>query len=395
MKKGRMFFILLVDIFAIVYLYKSSNISNNNVIEGNLFINSTSRDFRDSKDLKDVKVSGDLGDGAIILKPNKLKGIYTSSIINTSPFQYLILSWNSDTPKGTSIDIEARVFVKTIGSNNKLEEKWSDWLSWGTWGTTIKRASATGVIDDEVAYVNTDTLAVKGENGETASKIQYRIILNSNKQGITPRVNLISGALRSTLPGKEIKKVLRERTDLSSLKVLNVPRFSQMIRDPLIASYICSPTSIAMILSYYGTDLLPEESAWGVYDYNYDGFGNWSFNVAYASSFGYRAYVDYSTIEELKREIHSGHPVAVSVKYKNSENIEENLPVVDGAPVKWTDGHLIVVCGFTNENGIDYVVVNDPAASSNEGVRVKYKLDQFREAWSKFGNVAYIIHEES
>jgi uncharacterized protein YvpB len=146
-----------------------------------------------------------------------------------------------------------------------------------------------------------------------------------------------------------------------------------------------------MVLNYYGTHILPEESAWGVYDYNYNGFGNWPFNTAYASSFGYSAYVDYSTIEGLKREIYNGHPVVVCVQYKNNVNINEDLPVVDGAPIESTYGHLIVVCEFTRENGTDYVVINDSAASNDKYVRVKYKLDQFEAAWAKSGNAACII----
>jgi uncharacterized protein YvpB len=245
-----------------------------------------------------------------------------------------------------------------------------------------------------VAYVDTDTLVVKGSNGETANKIQYRVTLNTNADGVTPSVRLISGTIRNSLPGQGINKVFTNNPDLSNLKVLSVPQFSQMVRDPSIANSICSATSIAMILNYYGTRILPEESAWGVYDYKYDGFGNWPFNTAYASSFGYNAYVDYSTIEGLKREIYYGHPVAVSVQYKNSVNVEADLPVVDGAPIESTYGHLIVVCGFTNENGTNYVIINDSAASNNEGVRVKYKLDQFEAAWEKSGNAAYIIHEK-
>jgi uncharacterized protein YvpB len=369
--------------------------ADSNFSEGNIFIHSTSGDFAvNASTLENVGISNNIGDGAIILKSGKLKGVYTSNIMNTSPFNNLVLSWNSDTPEGTSIRVEARVYVKTMNSNGQLTEKWSNWLTWGTWGTFIKRASGTGVTDDPVAYVATDTLVVKGSNGQTASKIQYRVTLNTNSYTVTPSVRLISGALRNTLPNQGINKVFTNNPDLSNLKVLDVPQFSQMIRDPSIANSMCSATSIAMILNYYGTQILPEQSAWGVYDYKYNGFGNWPFNTAYASSFGYKAYVDYSTIEGLKREIYYGHPVAVSVKYKNSVNVNANLPVVDGAPIASTYGHLIVVCGFTKENGTDYIIVNDSAAPNNTGVRVKYKLDQFEKAWAESGNIAYIIHEK-
>ncbi|WML34281.1 cell wall-binding repeat-containing protein [Clostridium sp. OS1-26] len=373
----------------------ATNGTETNINDGNLFVYSTSSDFADNAaSLEDVEISNNIGDGAIVLKSDKLKGVYTSNIIGTSQFNYFVPSWDSDTPEGTSIQVEARVFVKTLDANGVWSEKWSNWLSWGSWGTFIKRASGTGVTDETAAYVDTDTLTIKGGSGETASKIQYRITLNTNKSGVTPSVRLISGTIRNTLPGQGVNKVFSDNPDLSNLKVLDVPQFSQMVREPSIANSICSATSIAMILNYYGTNILPEQSAWGVYDYKYDGFGNWPFNTAYASSFGYKTYVDYSTIEGLKREIYYGHPVAVSVQYKNSADVKGNLPVVDGAPIESTNGHLIVVCGFTKENGTDYIVINDSAAANNEGVRVKYKLDQFKEAWARSGNVAYIIREK-
>lgn len=364
-------------------------------IDRNIFIYSTSSDFAiNATGLEDVEISNDIGDGPIVLKSDTLKGVYTSKIIDTSEFDNLVFSWNSDTPEGTSIQVEARVFAKTLDSNGQLTEKWSNWLSWGIWGTFIKRSSGTGITDDSVAYVDTDTLVIKGSNGQTANKIQYRVTLNTNTYGVVPSVRLISGTLRNTIPDQGINNEFTYDPYLSNSKVLDVPRFSQMIRDPSIANSICSATSIAMILNYYGTHILPEECAWGVYDYNYDGFGNWPFNTAFASSFGYRAYVDYSTIEGLKKEIYYGHPVAVSVAYKNSVNVTANLPVVDGAPIESTNGHLIVVCGFTNENGTEYIIINDPGAANDEGVRVKYKLDQFEAAWAKFGNIAYIIHDK-
>jgi uncharacterized protein YvpB len=351
------------------------------VLDRNIFIYTTSSDFAvNTAGLKDVEISNDIGDGAIVLKSDTLKGVYTSNIIDTNEFNNLVFSWNSDTPEGTSIQVEARVFAKTLDSNGQL--------------TFIKRASGNGITDDSVAYVDIDTLVIKGSNGQTADKIQYRVTLNTNIYGVTPSVRLISGTIRKTIPDQGINNVSTYASYLLTPKVLDVPRFSQMVRDPSIANSICSATSVAMILNYYGTHILPEESAWGVYDYNYNGFGNWPFNTAYAASFGYRAYVEYSTIEGLKREIYYGHPVAVSVAYKNSVNVKADLPVVDGAPIESTYGHLIVVCGFTNENGTEYIIVNDPSAANDEGVRVKYKLDQFEAAWAKFGNIAYIIHEK-
>ena len=352
-------------------------------VQGNSLIQSTESDFSENaSSMENVDISGNNGDGAITLKSGAQNGVYTSSPFNTNLFNKLVLSWSSDTPEGTSIQLEARVMTGN--------DSWSNWLSFGIWGTSIRRSSGTGVTDDAVAKVDVDTLVVK--DGQMARKIQYRVIFNSDRSGVAPTVRLVSGALRNTNPGQGIGKVFTDNPDLSNLRVLDVPQFSQMVRDPSIAHYICSPTSVAMILNYYGTAVQPEDSAWGAYDYSCDEFGNWPFNTAYASSFGYTAYVDYSTIDGLKREIASGHPAVASVAYKNSVYVDEDLPVIDGAPISYTYGHLIVVCGFVNEGGTEYIVINDPAADSDAGVRVRYRLDQFAAAWAESGNITYIIH---
>ncbi|WP_296558431.1 C39 family peptidase [uncultured Acetobacterium sp.] len=358
-------------------------------VPGNLMTQTTSSDFNDNAmGLDRVVITGNADDGAIMLQSGHQSGVYTSNVFNASPFTKAVLSWSTDTPAGTLIQVEARV-CESDGSG-QANENWSDWLSFGQWGTTIKRASGIGNTDSPLAKIDVDTLVVK--NGKTANKIQYRVILHSGATGVTPTVRLIAVALRNANPGQGISKVFTDNPDLSNLPVLNVPQLSQMVREPSIADSICSPTSVAMILNYYGTPVQPEAAAWGSYDYGYQDFGNWPFNTAYAASFGYHAYVDYSTIEGLKREIAGGHPVVVAVAYKNSAGVSGNLPVVNGAPIRSTYGHLIVVCGFTQENGTDYIIINDPAAASNGGVRVRYRLDQFAAAWAESGNIAYIIH---
>ncbi|PKM61533.1 MAG: hypothetical protein CVU99_03045 [Firmicutes bacterium HGW-Firmicutes-4] len=360
-------------------------------VPGNLMIQTTTSDFNDhAVGLDRVEIAANSGDGEIRLQSGQQSGVYTSNIFNASPFTKTVLSWDTDTPAGTLVQVEARVCENAVDGNGQSTENWSDWLSFGQWGTSIKRSSGIGTMDSPLAKIEVDTLVVK--NGKTANKIQYRVILHSGTPGVTPTVRLIAMALRNANPGQGITKVFTDHPDLANLPVLNVPQFSQMVREPSIADSICSPTSVAMMLNYYGTAVQPETAAWGAYDYGADEFGNWPFNTAYAASFGYLTYVDYSTIEGLKREIAGGYPVAVAVAYKNSAGVSANLPVIDGAPIRLTYGHLIVVCGFTNENGTEYIIINDPAATSNAGVRVRYRLDQFAAAWAESGNLAYIIH---
>jgi uncharacterized protein YvpB len=319
-------------------------------------------------------------------------GIFTSDIIYTVPFQYLVLSWNADTPKGTAIIIEAQVLINKDG--NKL---WSSWLSFGKWCSEDVRYSACKTDHtNELAYIDTDTIKIKGLSGETATAVRYRITLSTSDPKITPTLKLVSGTLRNTehsegAPDLYASYSLPEINNIN--KELRVPRFSQMLRDPKIAGVICSPTSMTMILNYYGLNLVPEETAAGVYDKEYDGFGNWPFNTAFAGSKGFKAYVVYcNSIYDLKSEIYNDHPLAVSVKYKNSQEVDAKLPVIHGAPITKTNGHLIVVCGFTKEADKEYVIVNDPAAASNEAVRLKYLLEEFDAAWKTSGRVAYIVH---
>ena len=176
-------------------------------------------------------------------------------------------------------------------------------------------------------------------------------------------------------------------------EILETPCFSQYERDQSIASIICSPTSLTMVLNRMGENLIVEEVAWNCYDYKYEGFGNWAFNVAFAGSLGYEAYIEYGSPEALQREISNGYPVVVSVKYTNDINNKE-YPYIENAPLT-TSGHLIVVCGIeVDENGERYVVVNDPSGSDNESVRRKYKLEEFLAAWNKSNNAMYVVNKK-
>ena len=147
-----------------------------------------------------------------------------------------------------------------------------------------------------------------------------------------------------------------------------------------------------MLLNRRNENLIVEETAWSCFDYDYEAFGNWLFNVAFASSLGYESFVEYGNLKSLKREIYSGYPVAVSVKYTNDINNLE-YPYIENAPIT-TAGHILVVRGFEKKDGIDYVVVNDPAGKSNESVTRRYKLSEFENAWHRGSNIMYVIHDK-
>ncbi|MDR3588219.1 MAG: C39 family peptidase [Negativicutes bacterium] len=300
------------------------------------------------------------------------QGVYLSPVIQTVPFDALIVSWNADTPPGTAITVEAQVLV---------EKKWSDWFSWGVWGD--KAASADNPFS-WVARMDVDTLELKG--GKKATAIRYRLKLSSHDPKTTPAVRLIALTIKNKDRSKEATATA---VSGSFERDLTVPPYSQARRDPKIASRICSPTSLSMVMAYHGIQVAPETAAWGSYDTKRDLFGNWTFNAAYAARCGLTAYVAYlDSLTDLKLEIAQGYPVVAAVWYRSSEAVAQPLPVLHGAPIDYTEGHLVVVRGFKVRGGKEYVLVNDPAGADEAGVYREYLAAEFEAAWVK---VAYII----
>lgn len=359
------------------------------MVNGNLILHNSYENFKNGS-FENTKFSeNNLG---IALVPNNKcyqnAGIYISEIISTPEFEYGILSWNALTPPNTRIQLYGRVLVDNV---------WSSWLSWGTWTTTGDRYSlSTNESCDNIASVSTDTLMVKGDN-KVATAFQYKVRLISEDIENSPIIKLISFSIRNPLPNKSIIKVYDNEVTYEDLdmdnKILSIYNYSQMTKDPKIAGVMCSATSSSMVLKYHGVDITPEEVAWSVYDSIYEGFGNWPFNTAFISTFGLTAYIDYfNSVDDLKREILNGNPVIVSVRYKRPD-CDKALPIITNAPCNYTFGHIIVVKGFTKENGKEYVVVNDPAAKDESGVSLKYDIKEFLDAWS--AKVAYVIHKDN
>lgn len=301
-------------------------------------------------------------------------GVYTSSVIRFAPFDEMVVSWNAVTPPGTWVRVEAQVMVG---------EKWSEWFSWGEWSTAADTGSPRGNPQSSFADMDIDTLTVK--SGKAAAA-RYRLTLHSNNAALTPAVRLVAITTRNSQSKEE--RLSSSRLD----KNLAVPMYSQGLRDPRISSRICSPTSLNMVLEYYGLSQTPEETAWGVMDYKGNLFGNWSFNTAYAGSLGLISYVAYYTLEDVKREIARGYPVIASVRYRNSIAVAKAYPILTNAPVAYTAGHIVVIRGFRCKDGKEYVLVNDPAARDRQSVFREYLAEEFEEAWTK---VAYVIHPGS
>jgi len=164
-------------------------------------------------------------------------------------------------------------------------------------------------------------------------------------------------------------------------KVLPVPERSQWAEEKDSAG-ICSPASVAMVLDFHGIKKSTREVADGVYDHAARIYGNWPFNTAYAHRVsGLETFVRRgASLECLEEEIALGRPVVISHKWRPGD--------LDGAPLPESDGHLIVVVGFTAEGD---VVANDPAGQPGS-VRRIFKRRQLHKTWLERGSgIMYVI----
>jgi hypothetical protein len=194
--------------------------------------------------------------------------------------------------------------------------------------------------------VDIDTLRLKDDL--LADAFQLRVTLRSHGDAV-PQVHRLAVTTYRPGPGEEATP-----RDATAPPVrLAVPERSQKVEDPAISWQICSPTSLGMVLAYYGVDRPTAEIAAGVRDHRGDEtYGNWPFNTAYAAGHGFQTAVrHFPGLAAVEAELRAGHPVILSVAWGEGE-----LPA---APIAKTNGHLIVATGVDAQGDF---YVNDPAA---------------------------------
>jgi hypothetical protein len=313
-------------------------------------------------------------------------------------FTSLVGSWNADTPGDSWLAVEVRVCADGAG--------WSRWYRLGTWAQTtdeVHRCSTPGQTD-ETAAVKVDELLAP--NGATWSAYQLRVQL-ARPQGsaAAPTVRLL-GAMVSRLPEHPADQVSAP-VGLQPCE-LPVPAYSQQRHRGSYPQWAnggeawCSPTSTAMVLDFWRRGPSPQDYAWvpdtspdrmvvhavrEVFDHGYRGAGNWSFNVAYAGRPGTVALVTrLRSLREAERLVAAGVPLIGTVAFTEDE--------LTGAGYQ-TDGHLLVIVGFT---GSGDVICNDPASHeqpSNDAVRVVYDRAEFERVWlGSAGGLVYVVHPD-
>jgi len=318
----------------------------------------------------------------------------------------LVASWNAATPGESWIEVVVRG-RQADGSLTK------DYVL-GRWaekdpadGGAIHRTSLNGQ-GDTVATVLTDTLATRSGYSLTEWQLEVRLLRPVGSTAV-PTVSEL-GAMASALP--DTKKLPRSANGPACGTTLDVPTYSQETHIGHFPQWDnggeawCSPTSTSMVVDYWNAGPSSAETAWviaeipsesdpqvdfaarNVFDYTYNGAGNWPFNTAYAAARGLRGFVTrLRSLTEAEAFIAAGIPLVVSVSFKKGE--------LTGAGYG-TNGHLMVIVGFTEAGD---VVCNDPASHlvpANSEVRVTYDREEFENVWVPHsGGIVYVIHPDT
>jgi hypothetical protein len=284
-------------------------------------------------------------------------------------FTSAIASWNAQTPGGSWIEVSMRA---------RLGSRWTAWYQMGSWSADLDgdhRTSLNGQHDSD-GRVDTDTLVL----AHSADAIQLRARVHPAVNGEAPSISLLAVTVDRE-PNRPYTPVRATKSAAWGIDIA-VPELTQRIgaqggKYGGGGDSWCSPTSVAMVMAYWAAvkehpewDVSVADAAAGTYDPAYQGCGNWPFNVAFASRHGLEGWVArLSSLAAVEAYVSAGVPVIASVRVRAGE--------LDGAPYPKTDGHLLVVRGFTA--GGD-VIVSDPYAEPGS-IRRVYQRAQFERVW--------------
>lgn len=312
-----------------------------------------------------------------------------SPVVPTTSFSFTeaIASWNASTPPGTWLEVQ---FSARYG------ERWSKWYVLGIWASdtgTIQRHSVR-LQGDSDGYIAVDTF-VSSNKKEAINAFQLKIrLFQATGSSSFPSVRNASVAYSTTPPKRAV-----DTPFTSTARTLDVPQCSQMVY-PDGGEVWCSPTSTSMVLGYWNTD--PESTCEdresvtvdGVFDWIYDGHGNWPFNTAYAATknevtangtIPLEGYVArFTSLAKAEEFIHAGVPVIMSIAWGKGD--------LTGSSVGSTNGHLLVLVGF---DAAGNPIVNDPAFAADGAVRAIYLRSEFEPLWLQAsGGTVYLIYPE-
>lgn len=291
-------------------------------------------------------------------------GLRSSVVADGAPFDEALPSWNVSTEMPFTVDIR----VRPDGST------WSPWLRIGDWNlprrtedvpTTFDRGRVAVDVLRLVSPMEEVQLGFRPANGAVAldpMEITGSIVLTS----VADLESSLDDAMSEPWPA-----TVR----------LDVPARSQREDGGEIGHRICSPTSVAMALSYHGVDVRTAELATVIRDPHHDIYGNWNRAVQGAHAHGVQGRLarlsSWSRVADI---LATGTPIIASIRADEGE--------LRGAPYPSTGGHLLVITGLGADGSVH---VNDPAARTAADVPRTYFRRDMTRVWLANGGVCYLL----
>lgn len=347
--------------------YKDIKKSITFIIKEPLQVNKTktieAKDLYDNMDLENSN-NLKLTNNKLMLIDNTKSATYESKMIKVSTFNELVLTYNINDYNKGSLVISA-----SVGN----EQDFSEFLTIAT----LLNGKNMSIRDqsNDFAYMNIDTLVNKDlKNNYIKLKIR-----------INPNDNIYIKNISVTTKLKSDEFIYNE-DDLME-KIIDVPKINQL-SVPTIGNLICSPTSVAMVLNYYGLNVDQIETSNKVYDSTYNIYGNWTFNASYAGSFeNIKSRVEYiNNFKDVINYIENDIPVVFSITTRSLEDL-------NGSIMSFPAGHLIVLVGFKLIDDVWYGVFNDPAEYSDNKVLKYYKMEEVLNVWKNYTYIIEAINE--
>ena len=281
-----------------------------------------------------------------------------------------VLSWNTAAPE----DARFTFWIQPLSTDTPLPA-----CNMGVWSRVNHPDARQSIPNQSDAWgrVDTDTLVLAAP----VRKLKVRIRVEAATEPSVEWIKLLAVACTRAANDADIPVSTPAVTP--GRGALEVPQISQLSFEK--GKAWCSPTSVTMVLNFWGrqlgrSDLNLEvpDTANGVYDPKWGGTGNWPFNTALAGSFpGMRGFVSrLHSVEELAALTAAGFPVITSVSYNRLKGFDYS-----------GSGHLVVCVGMDARGD---VILNDPGTRID--VRKTIPRARFEIAWAESKNTVYLIH---
>jgi hypothetical protein len=304
-------------------------------------------------------------DDQIALFEKKRELIFTKRDIPV--FNQMIFSWNALRATKGSITFMVQIREQKSGL-------WDAWHTMGQWGAGIQRSFLSKVgIHSEFNHVRLELLHAKVADG-----LRIKIVA-------TPDFDCsLLHSFYVCVANYNYFVTERDATfsHLASIRIRNVPQYSQMLLDHPSKEKICSPTSTSMLLSYLKAEpVCPVQFAHAAFDQGLGAYGSWPFNIAHAfdtmkGSMTFKV-VRLNSFSDLHKQLVQKIPVVVSVR-----------GALQDAAKPYDNGHLILVIGWNAKK--QKVICHDPAFDTIEKTYVEYNLKTFIDGWERSRRLAYV-----